>query len=141
MAPAYHLPQGRLGTDETRSSSGPGTPGETRHSPEGPLRLLLVELGYGSDTNHEWKYHQKTQQHERLVALLREAGHDVSLQVVTLGTTGTLPTSLPTVLHNLGLTAEEGATLMQKLHKLATQAAAGITSCRRHLEHSSRAGG
>jgi len=65
---------------------------------EGPTASLshpiqIVEVGYCSDTSHETKYAQKQAQHARLVTVLRTQGYKVDLTVITLGTTGTIPTT------------------------------------------------
>ena len=108
----------------------------THDSPEAgtKYRIHIMEIGYCSDTNHNIKLRAKQQQHATLIDHLRLAGHTVFSHVITLGTTGTIPLTLPKVLEELGVDRPSRDHVIAKLHKHATHCANGIISMRRHRE-------
>ena len=97
--------------------------------------IQLVEVGYCSDTRHDVKHVQKQAQHARLLNVLRAQGYKVDLTVVTLGTTGTIPTATFQDLESLGLDYDAVVTLLQKLHLLAIQHFGHIIYERRRREN------
>ena len=107
---------------------------------EGPSASLtypiqLVEVGYCSDTNHDIKFTQKRAQHTRLLEVLRHQGYKVDLTVVTLGTTGTIPTATFQDLESLGIDYSDVVTLLNKLHRLAVTHLGHIVYDRRRREN------
>ena len=107
---------------------------------EGPNASLaypiqLVEVGYCSDTSHTVKYAQKQAQHAHLLAVLRAQGYKVDLTVLTLGTTGTIPTTTPSDLEGLGIDSHEVSTLLHRLHLIAITHLGHIVFERRRREN------
>ena len=100
----------------------------------GEPEVFLFEIGYCSDTNHNVKYIEKTGQHQALIAALRTAGYKVTVCVITLGTTGNIPTTFLASMNAAGLTLEDSLNLAAKLHRHATRSFQAIVACRRHLE-------
>ena len=96
--------------------------------------IIIVEIGYCSDTNHEVKIRAKQQQHAELATTLRNAGHTVQMHTITLGTTGTIHMDLQTTLSTLLIDPPARKTLVAKLHLHATSSAGNILVMRRHLE-------
>ena len=96
--------------------------------------IEMVEVGYCSDTNHEVKIKEKEQQHARLLAILKEAGHTVWYHPITLGTTGTIRQETLTTLQQLGLTLPHALKTMNKLHQNAISSATDIIRARRIRE-------
>ena len=78
---------------------------------------------------------QKQTQHARLLAVLRAQGYKVDLTIVTLGTSGTIPTTTFQDLESLGLDYDAVVTLLQKLHLLAIQHFGHIIYERRRREN------
>ena len=99
-----------------------------------------MEVGYCSDTSHEVKYAQKQAQHARLVTVLRTQGYKVDLTVITLGTTGTIPTTTFQDLEGLGIDHDHVVTLLQKLHMIAVKSLGHIIFERRRRENLSEPG-
>ena len=107
---------------------------------EGPAASLsypiqLVEVGYCSDTSHEVKHIQKQAQHAHLLAVLRAQGYKVDLTIITLGTTGTIPTTAFSHLESLGLDYHAVDTLLHRLHTLAVKHLGHILIERRRREN------
>jgi len=98
--------------------------------------IHLVEVGYCSDTNHSVKYAQKQAQHAQLLNVLRTQGYRVDLTVVTLGTTGTIPTTTFQNLERLGMDFSSVTTLLHKLHLLTVKHLGHIVYERRRRETS-----
>jgi hypothetical protein len=97
-------------------------------------RILVIEIGYCSDTNHHIKIRAKEQQHAELIAALRAAGHTVTSHAITLGTTGTILTSLKDTLTDLQIDKQTQERTTAKLHLNATTCAGNIIAMRRHME-------
>ena len=94
-----------------------------------------MEVKYCSDTNHDTKYVQKQAQHALLLEVLRQQGYKVDLTVVTLGTTGTIPTTTFQDLESLGIEYQDVATLLHKLHLNAITHLGHIVYERRRREN------
>ncbi len=97
-------------------------------------RITVIEVGYCSDTNHHIKIRAKEQQHAELIAALRAAGHIVTSHAITLGTTGTILTSLKATLTDLQIDKQTQERTTAKLHLNATTCAGNIIAMRRHME-------
>jgi ribonuclease HI len=74
------------------------------------------------------------QQHAELIVALRAAGHIVTSHVITLGTTGTILTSLKATLTDLQIDKQTQEKATSKLHLNATTCAGNIIAMRRHME-------
>jgi hypothetical protein len=96
--------------------------------------ITVIEIGYCSDTNHHIKIRAKEQQHAELITALRGNGHTVTSHTITLGTTGTILTSLKTTLTDLQVDKHTQDTTTAKLHLNATTCAGHIIAMRRHME-------
>ena len=97
--------------------------------------IQLVEVGYCSDTCHTTKYVQKQAQHAHLLDVLRAQGYKVDLTVLTLGTTGTIPTITYSNLESLGLDSHAVDNLIRRLHTLAITHLGHIIFERRRREN------
>lgn len=98
------------------------------------LEVFIFETGYCSDTNHNVKNAEKTEQHHALIAALRLAGYIVTVCETTLGTTGTIPTSSLAFMNAEGPTLEDRLQLAAKLYTNATHYFQTTKACRRYLE-------
>jgi ribonuclease HI len=99
-----------------------------------PYHIVVIEVGYCSDTNHHIKLRAKEQQHAELIKGLRAAGHTVTSHAITLGTTGTIHISLRATLTDLKVDRQSLEKATAKLHLNATTCAGHIISMRRHME-------
>ena len=104
--------------------------------------IWLLELGYCSDTNHDTKFITKHAQHVSLVNGLQSAGYLVHYIVISIGTTGTIPTSCLTSMTTLGLDRLCALKLADKVHSHSISSFQSILQCRRFMEnqHSSKPG-
>jgi phosphoribosylcarboxyaminoimidazole (NCAIR) mutase len=89
-------------------------------------KIHVIEVGYGSDTNHADKETEKMAQHQAFLTKLREqefcrgGGAPVFYHVITLGRCGTVPASLSTLLQtHLGVGESQATTCIRKLHRSA----------------------
>ena len=98
------------------------------------LAITIIEVGYCSDTNHAVKRQEKAEQHKQLVRALQAAGHTVTYHLITLGTTGTIPTSTLTTLTNLGIATPQATRTLTKLHLNAVACADNLIRMRRVME-------
>jgi hypothetical protein len=96
--------------------------------------LWVLELGYCSDTNHATKFITKHAQHVELVNGLRSAGYLVHYEVITVGTTGTIPTSFLTSMTTLGLQRSCALKLADTVHSHTITSFQSILQCRRFME-------
>ena len=97
-------------------------------------KIILFEVGFCSDTKHESKRIEKHQQHKDLMNYLQNDGWDVTLQVVTLGHTGTVPQSLRDILASYTVPTTDIIKCYNQLHQQAVKTADTIISSRRALE-------
>jgi hypothetical protein len=130
--PAWLLPSE---SDEVRQKLRPdivvveGLPSCTLVASNARLRhtkIHVIEVGYGSDTNHSDKETEKMAQHHAFLAKLREqefcrnGGASVFYHVITLGRCGTVPASLSDLLQtHLGVGESQATTCIRKLHRNA----------------------
>jgi hypothetical protein len=96
--------------------------------------IWLVELGYCSDTNHATKYSDKHAQHAQLVGYLRGSGYTVHYEVITLGTTGTIPKSILSTLRTLGVDTLAAIKMADKIHTHTISCFTTILKSRRYME-------
>jgi ribonuclease HI len=99
-------------------------------------RIYLIEVGYTGDLRHDQKEEEKTEQHQRLAELLREAGWDVhysSETVVTLGHSGTITANLLPLLTRLGTPPEAAIACCGWLHQHAVKTMGPIIRTYRRL--------
>ena len=101
---------------------------------DGTYAVDLIEVGYCGDHNHPEKVAEKLQQHAQLTTLLKEAGHMVRPHTVTLGHTGTIPSSTQHCLRAMGVSQEQVRRTLSKLNTLAATSVEGIVMRRRQLE-------
>jgi hypothetical protein len=105
--------------------------------------VYIIEVGYTADLNHVHKREDKTEQHRQLVDILRNEGwtvHYTPAETVILGTTGTIPTNLKTLLTTLGATPGDATKCCTHLHKHAVDSVGHIVRCRRRLEAETQTG-
>ena len=105
-------------------------------SPTGIIdkEIWLLELGYYSDTNHATKFITKHAQHVSLVDGLQSAGYLVHYVVITIGTTGTIPTTFLTSMTTLGLDRLCALKLADTAHSYFISSFQSILQCRRFME-------
>ena len=96
--------------------------------------IWVIELGYCSDTNHATKFVEKHEQHARLVEGLEQAGYLVHYIVLTIGTTGTIPTSFLASMTKLGIARVQALKLADKIHVHSIDSFDAILKCRRFME-------
>jgi hypothetical protein len=96
--------------------------------------IWLLELGYCSDTNHLTKYISKHEQHIRLVDCLKQAGYKVHYSIITIGTTGTIPTTFLNSMTEFGLDRLQALKLADKIHAHTIVSFQAILQCRRVME-------
>ena len=99
-------------------------------------KVYVIEVGYCSDLNHPDKRAEKLQQHEDLVAALRDAGWDVMYSpdtVVSLGHTGTVTPHLHALLKTLGCPTQSAHNTCRKLVQHAVHTTTAITALRREI--------
>jgi hypothetical protein len=96
--------------------------------------IWLLELGYCSDTNHATKFATKHAQHVRLVEALEQAGYLVHYAVITIGTTGTIPTTFLTSMNKFGIDRLHALKLTDKVHAHSIASFQSILQCRRYME-------
>ena len=116
----------------------PGLRAKDNPQPLDKYEIILVEVGYCSDTNHNIKIRAKQQQHADLIAALRSAGHTVRPHTITLGTTGTIHQDLQTTLTAMQVDSSSLKRVANKLHLHAALCAGNILAMRRHLEWQER---
>ena len=116
----------------------PGLRAKDNPQPLDKYEIILVEVGYCSDTNHNIKIRAKQQQHADLIAALRLAGHTVRPHTITLGTTGTIHQDLHTTLTAMQVDSSSLKRVANKLHLHAALCAGNILAMRRHLEWQER---
>ena len=101
-------------------------------------RIILIEVGYTSDTKPDDKRQEKWEQHSVSVETLTRLGfkveYDRDTHCVPLGHGGTVYNSLETLLRKLGVKAGHTNKLMRQLEKHAVQYAHTIIVTRRKLE-------
>ena len=118
----------------------------TTYQPPGPRAqypVYIIEVGYTSDLNHTDKCTEKTTQHTQLAAALERAGwtvHYTRKEVITLGVTGTIPTTVKPLLQTLGASAEQANKCCLHLHQHAVVSAGAIIKNRRVLEYGQQQG-
>ena len=95
--------------------------------------IWILELGYCSDTNHATKFATKHAQHARLVEGLEHAGYLVHYAIITIGTTGTIPTTFLTNMTKLGLDRLRALKLADKVHAHSVASVQTILQCRRYM--------
>ena len=98
-------------------------------------RVLLVEVGYTSDTRWQEKLEQKEAQHTKLITALRAAKWEVVCQVILLGRTGIVYKRDLAALEHMGVNKAAARTLLTKLSVDTVLAAHDIGMARR-LERS-----
>jgi ribonuclease HI len=96
--------------------------------------IWIIELGYCSDTNHATKFVEKHAQHARLVESLEQAGYLVHYIIITIGTTGTIPTTFLDHMTKLGIARLQALKLADKVHALSIASFDAILKCRRFME-------
>ena len=106
-----------------------------RDTPDKPTdkKIWLLELGYCSDTNQATKFNEKQDQHASLVNHLKELGCIVHYEIITLGTTGTIPKSVIPTLRTLGVDYVKAVKLADKLHAHTIMCFKSILQSRRVL--------
>ena len=97
-------------------------------------KIILLEIGFCSDTNHQSKHLAKLDQHRVLVDCLRQDGWTVELHPITLGHCGTVPQTLPNFLASHSVATADITKCINQLHQLAVHTAADIVTSRRALE-------
>ena len=100
--------------------------------------VIVVEVGYCSDSSFVTRLTEKHMQHVALVAALKEAGwkvHSGRACVVLLGTAGTIFQPLQNILQHLGVTSHDVQAGMRTLHRSAVLLCDSIVRDRHHLEH------
>ena len=98
--------------------------------------IYIIEVGYTGDLNHSEKKERKAEQHRQLADKLQRAGwkvHYTDAEIVTLGTTGTVPNTLKPLLTKLGATPGDADGCCTKLHKHAVNSMGSIIQCRRKM--------
>ena len=107
-----------------------------RDAPDKPAdkTIWLLELGYCSDTNQATKFIDKQAQHAKLVGYLKGAGYNVHFEILTLGTTGTIPKSFLPTLRTLGVDSLKAIKLADKLHAHTIACFKTILQSRRVME-------
>jgi hypothetical protein len=106
--------------------------------------IIIVEVGYTGDARHGLKQHEKADQHGVLASVLRQAGWKVTYtpkECVSLGFAGTIPATLPRLLHRLGATAAVTRTTCRELHDHAVTYLNNIVCSRRRLEREGHTAG
>ena len=76
----------------------------------------------------------KHAQHARLVECLVQAGYIVHYVIITIGTTGTIPTTFLTTMTKLGLTRVCALKLADKVHAHSIASFQTILQTRRFME-------
>ena len=97
-------------------------------------KIVIVEIGYVSDTRYWDKRKAKEQQHKLLCELLRREGHVVEFYPVVLGTQGSVFKCLQKAMTALGVSHSDQKILARKLSDHATTALRNILRARRHTE-------
>ena len=99
-----------------------------------PVKVLIVEVGYVSDTKYEEKLKDKMAQHGKLLAALSNAGFEASVLPVILGNTGGVFHSNLTSMQALGISHDRSLHLIRTLSKQATDYMQAMIDLRRCLE-------
>ena len=115
---------------------------ETKHpdfyvTPANTHTVHIIEVGYGADTNHTGKQHEKAQQHQRLAEELRSAGWRVEYTphtAISLGFAGTIRKDLLPLLTDLGVSHHHARKCCDALHDHAVSSLNNIVLARRRLE-------
>ena len=102
---------------------------------EMPRKVLIVEVGYCSDTRMVEKLNDKYEQHAQLKSLLLARGHTVSVLPIVLGNTGSVYTTNADVLRALGVNRATRERLLTSLSIHAVTSMHKIIRTRRQLEH------
>lgn len=97
-------------------------------------KITIIELGYWSDTRFIEKVAEKTEQHTKLVATLKDLGYVTQVYHVPLGHTGAVYTPLGHLLNDCEVKAESGKQLSNKLVAQAVEYAHAAVTTRRRLE-------
>ena len=100
-----------------------------------PCKVLIVEVGYCSDTRMAEKLGDKYEQHAQLKSLLLARGHTVSVLPIVLGNTGSVYTTNADVLRALGVNRATKERLLTSLSIHAVISMHKIIRTRRQLEH------
>ncbi|GIL62843.1 hypothetical protein Vafri_16905 [Volvox africanus] len=99
----------------------------------------IIEVGYTGELQHTEK--QNMEQHAKLKEELTKAGWTVcynDAQIVTLGSTGTLPKSLTPMLCQLGVHPEQAIRTSQNIHQQTVDMAGTIIHTRRVMENTNK---
>ena len=84
-------------------------------SPTHPVKVLVVEVGYVSDTKYEKKLKEKMAQHSRLLKALSNPGFEASILPVILGDAGGVFQSNFTIMQALGFSHDRSFHLIRTL--------------------------
>jgi hypothetical protein len=101
---------------------------------DGNYSIDLIEVGYCGDFGHQAKAEEKHLQHADLIRILRQAQHRVRQHTITLGHTGTIPSTTKNCLLEMGVSNDCTLKTLTKLHQLATTTVEEIVTRRRQLE-------
>ncbi len=102
--------------------------------------IVLVEVGFCSDTRAAAKEQEKLAQHDQLAQVLRTLGFKVQCYPVPLGHGGSVYTGLGTMLEHMGVQASAQNRLVSKLAASAVTYAHACLVTRRKLEAEMRNG-
>jgi hypothetical protein len=105
-------------------------------------KMIIVEVGYTSDTRWQEKVLEKQSQHAELIAALERQGWHVDSHIILLGVAGCVYTKHTVApLHKLGMTHNNSLKkLLMKLHRLSIQWLDYIVTHRYSLTNSTRPG-
>ena len=102
-------------------------------------KIILLEIGFCADTQHQSKRIEKMDQHKSLVDCLRQDGWTVELHPITLGHCGTVPLTVLQFLSSHSVAAGDITKCVNRLHQLAVHTADTIVTSRRALERNAPA--
>ena len=102
--------------------------------PDHPVKIMIVEIGYTSETRYDNKLQEKLAQHDRLKQALTSVGFEVNILPVILGTTGGVFNSNIDSFRAMGITQERALHLINKLSKHAIDYMQTIIDLRRLMQ-------
>jgi hypothetical protein len=121
------------GVKATEFAAGLANPSGSDRLPAGQP-IVLVEVGFCSDTRAAAKEEEKLAQHKQLVQVLRTLGFKVQCYPVPLGHGGSVYTGLDTMLEHMGVQASARNRLVSKLAGSTVRYAHACLVTRRRLE-------
>ena len=102
--------------------------------PEHPVKVIIVEVGYTSETRYAEKLQEKMTQHGKLQRALSRVGFEVSILPVILGTTGGVFNSNLDSFRAIGMSIERALHLINTLSRHTVDYMQTIIDMRRLMQ-------